>query len=139
MQQMQPMQQIQQQQQQQIQQNGQNLIWVSGEIGAKSYLMAPNSTVMLMDSESETFYIKTTNNAGMPSYQVFDYKERTQNMPGEQQQQVDMNSQYVTRSEYNALLTKYDQLEKQIKEATQIKEQKETRQKKKVEEVSENE
>lgn len=35
-------------------------IWVQGESGAKSYMVAPGNTVVLFDSEKETFYIKTT-------------------------------------------------------------------------------
>lgn len=49
---------------QQPQQNG--LIWVQGEAGAKSYLVAPNSTVLLMDSENQRFYLKSSDASGMP-------------------------------------------------------------------------
>ena len=38
--------------QNQPQQNN-GIIWVQGEAGAKSYLVAPNSTVTLWDTESE--------------------------------------------------------------------------------------
>ena len=51
-QQMQPM--------QQAPQANQGLLWVSGEVGAKSYLMAPGTTVLLMDSEAQKFYLKST-------------------------------------------------------------------------------
>lgn len=104
-------------------QNNQGLIWVSGEVGAKSYLMAPNSTVMLMDSESETFYLKSTDTAGMPSLRIFDYKERIQNVPqnvqqGSQTDSKSLSEQFVTREEYEALLGKYEDIEKQLKSAT---------------------
>ena len=39
------------------QQVNQGLLWVSGEIGAKSYLVAPNTTIMLMDSIRQIFVI----------------------------------------------------------------------------------
>lgn len=42
---------------QQPQQNNNGILWVSGEVGAKSYLVAPGTSVLLMDSESEKFYI----------------------------------------------------------------------------------
>lgn len=45
---------------QQPQQNNNGILWVSGEVGAKSYLVAPGTSVLLMDSESEKFYIKST-------------------------------------------------------------------------------
>ena len=44
-----------------------NIIWVQGEASAKSYLVAPNQTVQLWDSESQTIYIKSADGAGRPS------------------------------------------------------------------------
>ena len=35
---------------QQPQQNNNGILWVSGEVGAKSYLVAPGTSVLLMDS-----------------------------------------------------------------------------------------
>ncbi len=52
---------------QQPQQNNNGILWVSGEVGAKSYLVAPGTSVLLMDSESEKFYIKSTDVSGMDS------------------------------------------------------------------------
>ena len=52
------------------------LIWVQGEAGAKSYLVAPGNTVMLMDSEGERFYLKSADASGMPMpLRIFEYKE----------------------------------------------------------------
>lgn len=101
-------------------QSNQGLIWVSGEVGAKSYLVAPNSTVMLMDSEAETFYLKTTDNSGMPSLRVFDYKERTNaplnNVQGQISANNNLSEQFVTREEYNALNGKYEELVQRVAE-----------------------
>ncbi len=74
----QAMSQMMQQPAQQPQQSVSNsIIWVQGEAGAKSYLVAPGSTVMLLDSEGSTFYLKSTDNSGMPMpLRIFDYKER---------------------------------------------------------------
>ena len=59
-------------------QNNNGLIWVQGESGAKSYLVAPGSTVMLMDAENSTFYLKSADASGMPMpLRIFDYKERS--------------------------------------------------------------
>lgn len=61
------------------QQGNNGLIWVQGEAGAKSYLVAPGNTVMLMDSEGERFYLKSADASGMPMpLRVFEYKERTE-------------------------------------------------------------
>lgn len=61
------------------QQGNNGLIWVQGEAGAKSYIVAPGNTVMLMDSEGERFFIKSADASGMPlPLRIFDYKERTE-------------------------------------------------------------
>lgn len=60
----------------QQQQNNNGILWVSGEVGAKSYLVAPGTSVLLMDSESEKFYIKSTDASGMPQpLRTFEYHE----------------------------------------------------------------
>lgn len=81
------------------------IIWVQGMAGAKSYLLAPGQTAMLMDSENPVFYIKSADQSGMPTLRAFDYKERTteQAAPAPAQANVDM-SQYVT---WDALEKKY--------------------------------
>lgn len=66
--------QYQQQTQQQPTQN--NMIWVQGEGAARSYLMAPNTTLPLWDSETNTIFLKTTDAAGMPSMKILDYTIR---------------------------------------------------------------
>jgi predicted transcriptional regulator len=63
-------------QNQQYNQTNSGIIWVQGESGAKSYLVAPNSTVQLWDSESQTIYIKSADASGMPSIKILDYKIR---------------------------------------------------------------
>lgn len=55
----------------------QGLIWVQGEAGAKSYIVAPGSNVLLMDSEAQKFYIKSVDGSGMPTMKVYEYKEVT--------------------------------------------------------------
>ena len=41
-------------------------IWVQGEAGANAYMMLPNSTVWLMDSQDQYLYIKRTDAVGRP-------------------------------------------------------------------------
>lgn len=52
------------------------IIWVQGEAGAKSYLVAPNTTVQLWDSENQTIYLKSADASGMPSIKTLDYTIR---------------------------------------------------------------
>lgn len=62
------------QMQQQNQQS--NLTWVQGEAGAKSFLVAPNTTMPLWDSEAQVIYLKSADASGMPSMKILDYTIR---------------------------------------------------------------
>ena len=89
-----------QQQQQQAQPMSSNMIWVSGEAGAKAYLVAPNTTVQLWDSESQTIYLKSADESGMPTMKILDYTIReaqaVQNMPTLMNEPL---PEYVTKAE----------------------------------------
>ena len=77
------------------------IIWVQGESGAKSYAVAAGQNVLLMDSEANTFYIKSSDTSGMPlPLRVFDYTERTTNqqIPA-QDSTIDLKN-YVTHEEF---------------------------------------
>lgn len=92
----------------QPQQNNSGILWVSGEVGAKSYLVAPGTSVLLMDSESEKFYIKSTDVSGMPQpLRTFEYHEISSQIPPKQPIQ-EPDNKYVTRQEYDDLKGKYD-------------------------------
>ena len=81
-------------------------IWVQGEAGAKSYMVAPGNTVMLMDSENQVFYIKSADQSGMPlPLRIFDYCERiattVQNPHRSAPESNALDpSQYITRREF---------------------------------------
>ena len=95
------------QQAQQVQQQAAPMIWVQGEAGAKSFLVAPGQTVQLMDSEAEVFYIKATDQSGVPlPLRIFDYRERTQSAQRPVQAAQTQMVEYVTRGEYDALAAK---------------------------------
>lgn len=85
--------------------------WVQGEAGAKSYLVAPNNAVMLMDSEGSKFYLKSADNAGMPSLRVFEYKEITPSMPkAPNMPERDISGEFVSREEFEALKSHIEEL-----------------------------
>lgn len=82
------------------------IIWVQGEEGAKAYTPPPGASVLLMDSENQTFYIKSSDPSGMPlPLRVFDYTER---QAGQKMQPDPQN--YVTREEFEALRQRIDSL-----------------------------
>ena len=105
-----PQQQIQQQQP--VQQG--SLIWVSGEAGAKAYLVAPNTTVQLWDSESNCVYLKSADATGMPSMKILDYTIREGEKPQNTPLKNDMNN-YATKEELNAFRTEILQTIEKVK------------------------
>lgn len=83
-------------QMQQPQTQNNNMVWVQGETGAKSFLIAPNTTVPLWDSEQQTIYIKSSDASGMPSMKIIDYTIRdTNSHPANKI----VTSDYVTKQE----------------------------------------
>lgn len=52
-----------------------NIIWTMGAESAKAYPVAPGHTVMLMDSESPTFFIKAVDNNGFATMKNFSFVE----------------------------------------------------------------
>ena len=84
--------------QQSAPQSNSSIIWVQGESGAKGFMTGAGQSVMLMDSEANVFYIKSTDQSGMPlPLRIFDYTERTsQTLPDPTPQE----SNYITREEF---------------------------------------
>lgn len=86
-------------QQPQAQQPANNgIVWVQGQEGAKAYPVAAGNSVLLMDSETSVFYIKSTDASGMPQpLRTFDYTER-------KEQNAAPTEEYVTREEFESKL-----------------------------------
>ena len=93
-------------QQTQTQTQTQSLIWVQGEAGAKSYLVAPNSTVTLWDSESHTIYIKSADATGMPSIRTLDYTIRGN------EETATVN--YATKDDFDRIEKEIDAIKKSL-------------------------
>lgn len=92
--------------QQQAQQGG--LVWVQGIEGAKSHPVGAGQSVLLMDSESNCFFIKSADASGMPlPLRIFDYSERTANntpktaQETRTEQKIDVSG-FVTREEFES-------------------------------------
>lgn len=97
--------------QQQQQPVNQGLLWVQGVEGAKSYLVAPNTTVLLMDADAQRFYLKSTDGTGIPNLRTFEYSEVTQNaLQSVQNVPENLDDKYVTRTEYDALKRQYEEI-----------------------------
>lgn len=79
--------------QQTVNQQSNGIVWVQGLEGAKAYPVGAGNNVLLMDSEASVFYIKSTDQSGMPQpLRVFDYTERST--------QPVNNGDYVTKEEF---------------------------------------
>lgn len=83
------------------------IIWVQGEQGAKGYPVAPGNSVLLMDTEDQVFYIKTTDYNGVPQpLKIYEYAERV--VTDSQKQ----DSEYVSRNEFEELKKLIEELTK---------------------------
>ena len=91
----------------QTQQSSGGLLWVQGIEGAKSHFVEPGRSVLLMDSESNSFFIKSADVSGMPlPLRIFDYQERTaQQAPQQPTAAVTDTSSYITREEFESRIT----------------------------------
>ena len=85
-------------------QSNSGIIWVQGEAGAKAYPVAPGTSLLLMDSEREQFYLKSTDVSGMPMpLRLFTYKEVVQSTEPAPRNDIDL-SRYITREELDSRL-----------------------------------
>lgn len=89
---------------------GVSIVQIQGEASAKSYLVAPNTTVQLWDVENGVIYIKSADGSGMPSMKVLDYKVRGEAIP----QQAATAPEYATKGELTALEEKIKELKAEI-------------------------
>lgn len=83
------------------------IIFVQGETGAKAYQIPNNTTVLLMSSESNEFFIKTTDSSGFPTIRKFTFQEQPNQEQQKQEQQPKQcscnyqSNNFVTQEEFN--------------------------------------
>ena len=95
-------------------QGGSSITWVQGIAGAKSYLVAPNSTAQLWDSETQRIYLKSADSSGLPSMKILEYK-----IVENPVQETDMVNpmpmgDYVTKAEFSEFEKKVNALMKKL-------------------------
>lgn len=95
-----------------------SIIWVQGEAGAKSYLVAPNSTVQLWDSESQVIYLKSADASGMPSMKILDYTIRDSAQNGPVAAPGAAVDSYATKADIEALRGQIEGLRMRIGKLT---------------------
>ena len=104
---------------------GGGFIWVQGEEGAKAYLVAPDTTVTLWDSENPIIYIKSADRNGIPSMRVLEFKEKaSKSQESSQVLQGNKNgADYLTRNEFDEFRSKFEELEGYVKSLKENKEE----------------
>lgn len=55
--------------------NNTNIVWTMGFESAKAYPLLPGKTLMLMDSESPRFYVKTVDTNGYATIKAYSFHE----------------------------------------------------------------
>lgn len=95
------------------------MVWVQGKAGAQSYPVARGTTLPLFDSEGDYVYIKSVDNNGIPlplvTKVISDPPVEVKAEVVESTTQVDM-SDYVTKTSYDEMRKKYEDLETRILE-----------------------
>lgn len=97
----------------QQQQQNNNMIWVQGEAGAKSYLVAPNTTVQLWDSEAQVIYLKSADASGMPNIKVLDYTIRNSDSQA-QPPVLQNNVSFATKEDLETLAEEVASMQKRL-------------------------
>lgn len=92
-------------------QQGNGIIWVSGEAGAKAYLVAPNTSVTLWDTESQTIYVKSADASGMPSMKTLDYTMRESIVP---EAKISPVSDYATKDDISIIRNELNEIKANI-------------------------
>ena len=100
----------------QYQQQNNPIIWIQGIEAAKAYQTAPNSTVVLFDSDEQVIYIKSADMQGRPSMRILDYTIRSEQPKTAQNALSGNNTQVPTREDISALQSQIDSLKQQIEQ-----------------------
>lgn len=87
--------------QQPTQQNN-SIQYVNGVDSARVYQIPPNSSVLLMDSTMDRFYVKKSDASGFSTVDAYDF-HRAEDKP--------LNTDYVSRQEFEDLRNKISQYE----------------------------
>lgn len=84
-----------------------NWIQVAGIEGARNQIVQPGMTAWMMDNNAALFYVKSVDGMGTATLKAFRFEEVSPDaLTAPQAAQVNMDRQYVTRDEFNALLAK---------------------------------
>ena len=82
-----------------------NIYWVDSEQQARSYPVAYGASVLMLDRNQDTMYIKSVDQSGvMTGFRICDYQERIVMPQGD----------FVSKADYDVLLSKINEMAEQI-------------------------
>ena len=85
------------------------LTYVNGEEGAKAYIVSPNTTIYLRDSDSNKLFIKSSDNNGkyaIETYELISFGENSQKRQNSSET-IDPN-QFISKDQLSALEEKFE-------------------------------
>lgn len=85
------------------------LTYVNGEEGAKAYIVSPNTTIYLRDSDSNKLFIKSSDNNGKYTIEAYELTPIGENSQKAQisHESIDPN-QFISKEQLSALESKFD-------------------------------
>ena len=81
---------------------------VKGIAGARAFVIPPSSSVVLMDTDSSVFYVKTTDANGLETVKAYEFTEKETDT-----QEFDAGK-FVLKSDFDKLSEKVDEFMKSI-------------------------
>lgn len=102
-------------------------VWVSGEGGAKAFILSPNESAELWDSEQQTIYLKSADASGIPSMKILDYTIRSEATARPSEDAHSNKHINVSMEDLNALQGQIDALKDEVKTCRKIIEESEAR------------
>jgi hypothetical protein len=100
-------------QQNQVQSNG--ILWVSSELEAQNYPVAPNNAVALWDSSKPAIYLKQADASGKPVMKVYMLSERTDAPQMKQESSEYKLSDFALKSEIEPIMSAIAALKEDVK------------------------
>ena len=92
-------------------------IWVQGLAGAKAYFVAPNTTVVLWDTESPTIYIKSADATGKPlEIEIIDLSRRTKDNIQTAEHKCQCSGKFISKEDFKAFQDEFEILKNEVEE-----------------------
>ena len=93
-----------------------NIMWTMGLESAKAYPLLPGRTIMLMDSESPRFFIKSVDNNGYATLKAYTFQEEPSFAPTN-------SGRFVTKEQFDAAIAALqEQIAKEKTSTNQVEE-----------------